>query len=139
MRYIIAIVLFVFSTSIYSQEKCLLIDSVKVKFVSWDIVTDVSLGCANFESSIDYQVCSEKNSHLIHKLIKELDRLGTSEGRGEDIRCKLEFYHLGQICRLDCVGNILTTKESGYYYTSKKLKSIINRIINKNRKRIRIE
>jgi len=137
MRILFICILLFLSKGIYSQKSTLLADSVVIKFAPWDIITDIGVECMNFESFIDYRICTESNYRTIRRLSRELDRLKISSKGGEDIRCKLEFYRSGEICRLDCVGNILTHRGTDYYYTTPKLKKIINQIIKKQSNRIR--
>ena len=137
MRILFICILLFLSKGIYSQKSTLLADSVVIKFAPWDIITDIGVECMNFESFIDYRICTESNYRTIRRLSRELDRLKISSKGGEDIRCKLEFYRSGKICRLDCVGNILTHRGTDYYYTTPKLKKIINQIIKKQSNRIR--
>ena len=115
------------------------VDSVVIKIIPWDIVTDVNIRCENFETSTDYKVCTVKDSRIISKLLSELSQLRISQKGGEDIRCKLIFYQAGKIWQSDCVGRILTKIESDYYYTSPKLIATINSIVNNPQTKMRKE
>lgn len=139
MRFSVLNILLSFSISVFSQESKLFTDSVVIKYASWEIVTDIGIKCANFETSIDYLIYTEKDSSTISKLINELDILKPTQKGGEDIRCKLVFYHSDKICRSDCIGSIITRKESGYFYTSPKLKTIIDSIVNNSQIKLRKE
>lgn len=130
MRFSVLNILLSFSLSVYSHESKQPIDSVVIKYSSWEIVTDIGIGCANFESSIDYLICTEKDSNTISKLINELSILKPTQKGGEDIRCKLVFYQSNKICWSVCIGSIITRNESDYFYTSPKLKAIIDSIVN---------
>lgn len=139
MRFSVFNFLLAFSISVFSQESELSTDSVVIKYASWGIVTDVGIKCTDFETSINYLICTEKDSSTISKLINELDILKPTQKGGEDIRCKLFFYHSDKICRSDCIGSIITRKESGYFYTSPKLKAIIDSIVNNPQIKLRKE
>ena len=126
-------IIILFSTCVYAtspQQPINSIDKVVIKIAPWDIMTDVNVGCDNYETYIDYKVCTVKNSCMISKLLNELSLLSISQKGGEDIRCKLIFYHAGEISRSVCVGKILTKIESDYYDTSPQLIATINSIVN---------
>ena len=105
------------------------IDSVVIKYAAWNIITDIGIDCTNYERSIDYQEITKTDSISIFLLLNELDQLEMSQNRGEDIRCKLEFYNSGSIILSCCIGNFLTKKGSSYYYTSSTLKKVIDDIV----------
>ena len=121
--------MFFCSISAFPQKNKLEVDSVVIKYVSWDIETDISVDCKNFESYLDYKLYSENNHRTIHKLMKELNKLDMSPKSFEDIRCKLEFFFEGKICNTICIGRVLTKIGADYYYTSSKLKTIIDHIM----------
>ena len=126
-------IIILFSTCVYAtspQQPINSIDKVVIKIAPWDIMTDVNVGCDNYETYLNYKVCTVKNSYMILKLLNELSLLSMSEKDDEDIRCKLIFYHAGEICRSVCVGKILTKIESDYYDTSPQLIATINSIVN---------
>lgn len=124
---------------VYASEFQQAIDSVVVKIASWDIIPDINIECVNYETSIDYHICTVKDSCVISKLTNELGLLPVSENNDEDVRCKLIFYSSGEILRSDCVGKRITRIESDYYYTSQRLIDIIDSIVNNPQTKLRKE
>ena len=105
------------------------IDSVVIKYASWYIITDIAIDCANYESSIDYQMAVNNDTNTICKLFDELEKLKIALKGGEDIRCKLDFYQAGSIVQSCCIGSIITKIDSDYYYTTSSLRSTIDAIM----------
>ena len=133
MKVLFIHMLIIISTCVYAtspQQPIDSIDKVVIKIAPWDIMTDVNVGCDNYETYLHYKVCTVINSYMISKLLNELSLLSISQKGGEDIRCKLIFYHAGEICRSVCVGRILTKIESENYDTSPQLIATINSIVN---------
>lgn len=139
MKAILCHITLLFSICVCAASPHQPIDSVVVKIAPWDIITDINIGCDNFETNIDYQYCIVKDSCIISKLLKKLSLLRISQKGGEDMRCKLVFYHAGKILQSYCVGKILTKIESDYYYTSPQLIAIINSIVNNPQTKMRKE
>ncbi|SEQ56451.1 hypothetical protein SAMN05444375_110125 [Segatella baroniae B14] len=81
--------MFACSLSAFSQNISSQVDSVVIKYVSWNLITDISVDCTNYEACIDYKTYSESTPHGLKKLMKELNKLNMSSKSGEDIRCKL--------------------------------------------------
>lgn len=105
------------------------VDSIVIKYASWNIITDIAIDCENYEKSIDYQMAINSDTSTIRQLFDELDKLNTTDKGGEDIRCKLEFYQAGSIVQSCCIGSIITKVDSTYYYTTSSLRSTIDAII----------
>ena len=133
MRFLLIFIMFACSLSAFTQNISSQVDSVVIKYVSWDLITDISVDCTNYEACIDYKIYSESTPHGLKKLMKELNKLNMSSKSGEDIRCKLEFFFGGKICQTICVGDKLTKIDANYYATSSKLKSIIEHIVKTKR------
>ena len=139
MRVLIIYLMLLFSLSVFSVKPQQIIDSMVIKVAPWDAVTDIGIECSNFETSIDYQVCDEQNSCAISKIVSELNRLDKSLKGGEDMRCKIIFYHSGEALWSCCIGKITTKIESEYYYTSPSLIAVIDSIVNSHQTQLRKE
>ena len=139
MRVLIIYLMLLSSLSVFSVKPQQIIDSMVIKVAPWDAVTDIGIECSNFETSIDYQVCDEQNSCAISKIVSELNRLDKSLKGGEDMRCKIIFYHSGEALWSCCIGKITTKIESEYYYTSPSLIAVIDSIVNSHQTQLRKE
>ncbi len=125
--------MFIISTlwiPVFAQAHQQIIDSVVIKTASWTAVTDIAVECNSFENAIEHQIYTESDCNIISKLVNELNKLIPSSKGGEDIRCKLAFYHSGEIIRYVCIGNIFTKEESNYFYTTPILRAIIDSVAN---------
>ena len=113
------------SATIHQQD----MDSVVIKYASWNIITDIGIDCTNFESSLNFQIVTKTDANIIFQLLGELNKLKISQKGGEDIRCKLEFYRSGNIVQSYCIGSIIAKIGSNYYYTTPTLKAVIDNIV----------
>ena len=105
------------------------IDSIVIKYASWNIITDIGIDCNSFERSLNHQIVTKTDDNTILQILSELDRLKISQKGGEDIRCKLEFYHSDSIVQSCCIGSIITKIDSNYYYTTHSLMAIIDSVV----------
>ena len=139
MRVLLLDIMLLTSLSVFSMKPQQIIDNMVIKIASWNAETDIGIECSNFETSIDYQVCDVQDSCAILKIINELNLLEKSLKGGEDMRCKIEFYNLGEVLWSCCIGKITTKIESEYYYTSPSLIAIIDSIVNSHQTQLRKE
>ena len=139
MRVLLLYVLLISSLSVFSIKPQQTIDSMVIKIASWNVVTDIGIECSNFETSIDYHVCDVLDSCAIFKIISELNSLEGCVKGGEDMRCKILFYHSNKVLWSCCIGKITTKIESDYYYTSPSLIAVIDSIVNNHQTYLRRE
>ena len=71
MKALIFHITLLFSIGVYATSPHQPIDSVVIKIAPWNIITDVNIGCDNFETNIDYKYCIVKDSCIISKLLKQ--------------------------------------------------------------------
>lgn len=139
MKYLTLILIVSFSLLTHATIRQQGIDSVLIKYASWNIVTDIAIDCVNYERSIDYYVVTNNDVNTISQLLDELDKLKIAQTGGEDIRCKLEFYRSGNIVQSCCLGSIITRIDSTYYYTSSSLMATIDAIVENSPTKDKVE
>lgn len=129
MRIIILTIFVAFALSISASIREQDVDSVVIKYVSWNIITDIGIDCTNFERSFEYQIVTKNNANTMSQLLAELDNLKIAQRGGEDTRCKLDFYHSGNVVQSCCLGCIITKIGSTYYYTTPSLMTAIDSLV----------
>lgn len=129
MRTIISIIFVSLTLSTGATIRQQAIDSVIIKYASWSIITDIAIDCVSFEKNFDYKLVANSDLNTIFQLFNELDRLKIAQNGGEDIRCKLEFYHSGNILLSCCLGSIITKIGPTCYYTTSSLKAVVDSIV----------
>ena len=129
MRIIILTIFVAFALSISASIREQDVDSVVIKYVSWNIITDIGIDCTNFERSFEYQIVTKNNANTMSQLLAELDNLKIAQRGGEDTRCKLDFYHSGNVVQSCCLGCIITKIGSTYYYTTPSLMAAIDSLV----------
>lgn len=113
------------SASVWEQD----VDSVVIKYVSWNIITDIAIDCTSYERNFEYQMVTKYDANTIDQLLIELKNLKIAQTGGEDIRCKVDFYHSGSVAQSCCLGSIITKIGSTYYYTTPSLMAAIDSIV----------
>lgn len=126
MKYYLFVLFAILGVNYASSQSFSKIDSVVIKKVSWNLMTDINISCQYFEEDTDCRVYCLKNRSIIDSICGEVEKLEPCKGNVLNVRCKLYFYSADSLQFTLCVDPARCLKFGYLYKTSSHLIEIID-------------